>query len=294
MRLPAIITRLVGLWILAGAFMKLLYGTPADLPEVLLKLPLRAGLILQLAIAGEMVVGGLALLRPSRGWLPAKILTGLFLVVLVTQVVGGEESCGCFGTAVTISPLVMLVIDGIAFALLVLVRPWRLERDQAELPWAVTALVLVACATLPWVFDREASTAEIAAGTKDPTDWVVLDVASWRGKPLKDTSLYPLLKPDQRLEEGVIILWQATCPVCAEHLENLALSQLGHLLVLLELPVEEGDDGDVQVRVLPEGPGVSASKLPAARWFVTAPVHVEVKGGMVVKALEGHAVVEGH
>ncbi len=294
MRLPAIITRLVGLWILAGAFLKLLYGTPADLPDVILKLPLRAGLLLQLAIAVELLVGGLALLRPSRGWLPAKVLTGIFLVVLITQVVGGEESCGCFGTAVTISPLVMLIIDGIAFALLVLVRPWRLERDKGELPWALTALLLLGSLTLPWILDREATTEDVVTGGGSADAWIELDVASWRGQPLEETSLYPLLQPEQRLEEGVIILWSATCPVCAEHLENLALGELSHLLVLLELPVEAGDTSDVHVRSLPTGPGVQTSKLPAAKWFVTAPVHVEVKGGKVIKALEGDAVVERH
>ncbi|MDF1700569.1 MAG: hypothetical protein P1V36_05360, partial [Planctomycetota bacterium] len=162
MSLPAIVTRLVGLWILAGAFLKLFQGSPADLPQVLRDLPLDTGLVFRLAISGELVVGLLAVLRPSRGWLPAKILTLAFLIILVTQVVGGEDSCGCFGAVMTISPMVMLIIDAIAFLALVVVKPWRLERDKAELPWAATALVILGCLVLPWVIDNQTTTAEVA------------------------------------------------------------------------------------------------------------------------------------
>lgn len=293
MRLPAIFTRLVGLWILAGAFLKLLYGTPADLPDVLLALPIEAGVAFRLAIAVEMAVGGLAVLRPSRGWLPAKVLTGAFVIVLITQVVGGEASCGCFGTALTISPVIMLVIDAIAFVLLVLLRPWRLEPDKRELPWAVTALVLLACMTLPWVFDREGSTEAIAAGTGDANDYIELDAASWRGQALRDTTLFPLLKGKQQIENGLIIIWRASCELCAEHLEILASVEQGQQpVVLLELPPEDEFDNETKVHVVPKGPWVHASRLPAAKWFVTPPVHVEVKDGTVVKALEGHEVVE--
>jgi len=293
MPLPAIITRLVGLWILAGAFLKLLYGTPADLPDVLLRLPVEAGLAFRLAIAVEMAVGGVALLRPSRGWLPAKILTGAFLIVLITQVVGGETSCGCFGTALTISPVVMLVIDAVAFGLLVLARPWRLARDKGELPWAFTALVILGCMTLPWVFDREGSTEAIAAGTGDANDYIELDAASWRGKALRDTTLFPLLKGKQQIEEGIIIIWRASCEMCAEHLEILASVEQGQQpVVLLELPPEDEFDHETKVHVIPKGLWVHATRLPAAKWYVTPPVHVEVRDGKVVKALEGHEVVE--
>lgn len=293
MRFPAIVTRLVGLWILTGAFLKLLYGTPADLPDVLLDLPLDLGLTFQLAIAVEMVVGGLALLRPSRGWLPAKVLTGAFLLVLITQIVGGEASCGCFGTALTISPVVMLIIDAVAFALLVLVRPWRLERDKGELPWALTALLILGCVTLPWVLDRQGSTTAVAEGTGGKDQWIELDVAGWKGKALKDTSLFPLLGPKQRIDAGLIIIWRASCEVCAEHLEILASEQQGQQpVVLLELPPEAHDESESAVHVLPKGPWVHPARLPEAKWFVTPPAHIEVRDGKVVKALEGHEVLE--
>ena len=156
MSLPALVTRLVGLWILAGAFLKLFQGTPADLPQVLQDLPMDTVLVFEIAITGEMLVGGLAVLRPGLGWLPVKAITLAFLVVLVTQIAGGEENCGCFGAAVTISPWVMLIIDAVAFVALILVKPWRLARGHG-VPWMITAPILVTCAVLPWVYSRQAT-----------------------------------------------------------------------------------------------------------------------------------------
>ena len=293
MSLPAIVTRLVGLWILAGAFLKLFQGSPADLPQALRDLPLETGLVFKLAISGEMVVGLLAVLRPSRGWLPVKLLTLAFLVVLVTQIVGGEESCGCFGAAVTISPTVMLVIDAIAFLALVLVKPWKQQPGDLEAPWAVTLLIIAGCLVLPWVIDRQQSTDDLMDGQGDGSAWVELKWESWPGKDLKDTELWPLLKPEARIDEGLVVIWRASCEVCEEHMILLHGSQQGqNPVVLLELPLEF-DDEKVVVKVKPEGPWVISYMLPAASYVdVTPPLHVEVKDGKVKGVWSGMDVLE--
>ncbi|MDA1194966.1 MAG: hypothetical protein O2894_07245 [Planctomycetota bacterium] len=294
MRVPALVTRLVGLWILAGGVLKLLFGTPADLPDVLHDLPLPLGTVFQVAIAVEILVGGLALLRPSLGWLPAKVLTLAFLVVLSTQIAGGESSCGCFGAALMISPIVMLIIDGVLFALLVLVKPWRLKAGEREFPFAVVAPVLLLAATMPWLLDRQGTTSD--PGGSGLRRWVQLDVASWRGQPLAETTLYPLLPPplgDGSMNEGIVVIWRASCEVCAEHLEVLrAVEQGQRPVILLQLPAES-DDETVVVKVLPEGAWVIRKELPSDRiWIVTPPAHVVVEDGVVTTALEGHEVVE--
>lgn len=294
MSLAATVTRLVGLWILAGGVLKLLAGSPVDLPDVLRELPVETALVFKLAISVELAVGLLALLRPSRGWLPVKLLTGAFLVVLVTQIAGGEESCGCFGAAVTISPTVMLFIDAVAFAALVLVRPWRLERDKAELPWAPTVLVILGAVTLPWIIDNQRTTEEIVAdGGGDGTAWVELKWRTWTGKALEDTQLWPLLGPEARIDEGLVIVWRASCEVCGEHMLELQGTQQGQQpVVLLELPMEFDDEVAV-VKVLPEGPWVVSTKLPAASYIdVTPPLHVEVADGKVTGVWEGMDAVE--
>ena len=289
MSLPAIVTRLVGLWILAGAFLKLFQGSPADLPQVLRDLPLDTGLVFKLAITGEMIVGFLAVLRPSRGWLPVKLVTLAFLIVLVTQIMGGEESCGCFGAAVTISPVVMLIIDAVAFLALVLVKPWKLEPGKDELPWLPTLIIIAGCCVLPWVIDNQKTVAEIAEGDGAGSGWVELKWDTYKGKALKDTELWPLLEGPQRIPDGAIIFWSPSCDVCAELLDFLDTSR--EYIVLLKLPKFHPDDED-KVHKLPNDGNVMKKDLPEAQYVdVIPPLIIEVEGGIVTEALQ-HDIVE--
>ena len=52
----------------------MLLGSPAELPAVLRDLPVPTAHVFALALAIELAVGLLAVLRPSRGWLPAAAL----------------------------------------------------------------------------------------------------------------------------------------------------------------------------------------------------------------------------
>lgn len=292
MSAASVVTRLVGLWILAGATLKLLYGTPVDLPEVIQELPLGLGLTFKLAIGVEFVVGLLALLRPSVGWLPALLLSALFLGVLATQVAAGDESCGCFGTAVTISPVVMLAIDAACFVLLLVTRPWRRRPAGPELAWLPLVVLLLACASLPWFLDREGTADGNGAVVGRP--WVDLDVPGWKDKPLAETRIHPLLGEDLQLENGVFIIWRATCPVCAELLEIFATTDDGSRdVVLIELSDPHADESDehgegAKVHVLPEGSHVKRIRLPDdTDWLVTPPAWIEVEDGVVTRVVEG-------
>ena len=290
MSLPAIITRLVGLWILAGAFLKLFQGSPADLPQVLRDLPMDTGLVFKLAITGEMVVGLLALLRPSRGWLPVKIVTLAFLVVLVTQIVGGEENCGCFGAAVTISPVVMLIIDAVAFLALVLVKPWKQEPGKGELPWLPTVLIIAIACVLPWVIDNQKTVEEIAEGNGNETGWVEFKWDTWKGKALKDTEIWPLLKGPERIPAGAIIFWSASCEVCADLLRYLDTKR--EYIVLLKLPKFHPDDEE-KVHELPKDGNIITKDLPAAQYVdVVPPLIIEIEDGVVTEAVT-HDIMEG-
>ena len=284
-----LVTRLVGLWILVGAALKLLYGTPMDLPQLVQDLPLALGTKFRLALTVEFLVGAFALLRPARGWLPALLLASAFLIVLGSQVAAGASSCGCFGAALAISPVVMLVIDGVSILLLLVTRPWRAPPEQAQAPWTAVVVILLSLGALPWLLDREHSTAQPGGG------FVVLDVPSYQGKRLSDTDLWPLLSEDQRIEDGLIVLWRASCEDCAEHLDNLHYRELGdRTVVLLEAPPVANEEGaEPVVKVLPEGPWVKSSLLPeGTAWIFSGPGHVEVTGGVVTVATQGHDSLE--
>ncbi len=290
--LPAgLITRVVALWILFGGVFKLLQGTPADLPDAVSSLPFATGVLFKVVVGIELVVGLVALLRPSRGWLPALLLVGAFLLVLGMQIADGEEDCGCFGAAISIAPTLMLAVDGGLALLLLLSRPWRLEPGTRELPWAVVGIVAALSLAGPLLIDREAK-----PGDTTPSNfkrWVELDLETMAGKKLSDTVLHGWLTQEQRIETGLIIIWRASCEVCEEHLDSLANTEEGERdIVLLELPKDFPDE-QVVVERLPEGAWVQEALLPDhVVWLVTPPAQIEVKDGVVVSAKEGGEVIE--
>ena len=119
-----LVTRVAALWVLVGACLKLFMGTPLDLPRVVRELPLDTQLTFQIAIAAELTVGILAMLKPRWAWLLLLTLLLLFDVALITQIREGATDCGCFGAEVTMPPAVMLVIDSVLILLIVVSRPW--------------------------------------------------------------------------------------------------------------------------------------------------------------------------
>ena len=279
----AIATRLVAAWVLVGAVVKL----PADLPQLVRDLPLGASLAFKLAVGAELVVGAFALLRPSRGWFALLLLLLAFLAVLTVQVAQGAPSCGCFGAALVIAPGVMLALDGALALLLLGSRPWRRAPGRSELGLPLAAVISLCLVALPILIDREAKPGE-QGGTGGLRRYANLELDTMTGKKLAATRLYAWLDEEQRVDDGVIVIWRASCEVCAEHLDNLARREEGEReVVLLELP-KEYEDEKVAVERLPLGAFVHESRLPASViWDLTPPVHIEVVAGTVTKVLEG-------
>jgi len=287
MPLAAIATRLVASWVLVGATLKLLHGSPADLPQLVRDLPLGASLTFKAAVALELVVGAFALLRPSRGWLPLLLLLLAFLGVLAVQVAQGAPSCGCFGAALVITPVVMLGVDGAVTLLLLVARPWRLSPGEAEAPLVLAGALALCLVALPILLDREARPGD-AGGVGGLRPYANLELEGMKGERLATTRLYAWLSEDQRIQDGIIVIWRASCEICAEHLDNLASREEGDReVVLLEMPKEREDEKHVVERK-PFGAFVHESPLPASViWDVTPPVHIEVEDGIVTKVLQG-------
>ena len=282
-----VVTRLVGLWILAGATMKLLYGTPADLPALAREGPLSLSLTFKLIIAIELVVGILALLRPSIGWVPALALLLAFIGVLAVQVSQGEASCGCFGGSIQVKPSSMLAIDVGMLLLLVVSQPWRRQRRRLEVPWLWIFLLSAGALALPWVLNREATDGTpVTSG-----GWVAFDKNDV-GKALSDTTFGRALPQAAHIADGLVIVYSDGCEVCAEHLRTLAIVGAGgRSIVLLRKPDDPDHPQEKKVDVKPEGPDVVDVDLsPEPEIAVTPPLHLEVVGGKVVKALEGMEV----
>ena len=283
MRIPSINVRVVALWVLVGAALKLLYGTPAGLPRPIQELPLALGLTFRLVIAIEFTIGLLALVRPARGWLPLCILLGAFVSVLMKQVAAGDTSCGCFGDSITIHPAVMMGIDLLCLALVLGARPWRAGVTDPQGPWWLLLVLVAGAVTLPWVFDRETSSGEQITTGRGYTD---LLVEEYEGKRFTDTVLAGLLPDELVLDDGLYVIWNPTCEVCQEHLEALYYSEQNgdRDVVLIEslLGGTEPEADEVKVKVFPEGEWIKRHRLPIEKdWLATPPVHIEVKDGKV-------------
>jgi len=293
--LAAVAVGLAGLWILAGATFKLFWGSPADLPEVVRNFPLELGLTYKLAITIELAVASLAFLRPRWAW---PLLTGAYLVfegVLTTQL--GQDSCGCFGSKITIEPWQMMAIDGTLLVLMLAARPWSRLR-ASKVPFLVPFATLALAAALPWVFDRQVPVVvddggEVAGGGKQGA-WMELKLSDWVGKgiwetPLAQPPLSDSLDVNTMPLDGVWVFWRATCDHCKEHLEYLAEHEHGERLIgLVQLREKHDTEANRVVHVMPQGDFVVQAALPdSIEYVITTPAEIVLEGGTVVSGEEG-------
>jgi hypothetical protein len=269
--------RLAGLWILAGGVLKLLLGTPGDLPQVVRDLPVDWLTSYRVVIAIEVFAGLLALAKPARGWLPALLLLLAFGAVLGTQVVAGASSCGCFGAKIKVPPGVGLGVDVGLLLLLLLARPWRLRGGRTDVVDAVAFAVLGALA--PMVVDR-------TAGVPGLTTQVILDVERWAGRPVDELPFVPHAGEFHRFD-GLWFLWKETCEVCDMCLFRMKDPERGETgqreVTLFRLPPDL--DAPRKVHAIPEGPFVHHATLSdAVDWVGTPPIEIVVAEGRVVSA----------
>ena len=280
------ITRLIGLWVLVGAALKLLWGAPENLPEIVQQLPLPLELTFRIAVAAEICIGLMALLRPRWSWLLLIVLLVLFDVALATQIAAGKESCGCFGAHVPISPLVMLIVDSVLLLVLLASRPWSTPGSDAT-GGLIAIIVVVGAAILPWVLDREVSDpSQLENAVLPPL--VRLRVDSWPDKALADTDLAPWVDLEPLPDSALWIFYRDTCSVCADLLSWIANTEDGSTreIVLVRLPDEEGETPKA-VHTRPEQPWVHEVELADTEWAFTAPGAMLVRDGTVVWAVEG-------
>lgn len=284
---------LIALWVAAGAFFKLFWGTPALLPAVVRDLPLELGLTYRLAIGIELAIVAIALSRPRWGWLLQVALLAVFDLVLTTQLAAGETNCGCFGGKFSMPPWLMMLIDSALLVGLLTARPWK--NLGAGLPLVVPAGLAAAALALPWLFDRQVQEGEVVAnGQPVAGQWIELDVEKWVGQEIWDTALgKPPLSAHVDVAalplDGLWVFYRQTCEHCAKHLAKLAESEHGERLITL-VQLEEPNDtlANRVVNAMPDGNFVQHARLPASISYVLqTPAELVLEGGKVVAAAEG-------
>ncbi len=151
---------IVPAWLFTGALVKLLDGTPALLPKQVrgvytwiakivgmgaeadltrfFDIALRGTISMEFTLAAAMIL----LPRFSRA-IAALVLT-LFVAILVSVVISGDASCGCFGSKGP-PPIVVLIIDGSLLACVLFFKPKHATR-QAKTTGALAGAWVAASA----------------------------------------------------------------------------------------------------------------------------------------------------
>lgn len=278
----ALLTRVAALWVLTGAVLKLVTGSPRDLPQLVRDLPLDAVLTFQAVISAELFLGVLALVLPRRAWPLLLALLLVFAALLIPQL--DQGSCGCWGRT-TMSPRLMLGMDLVLVGLLIAARPWRAPRAGGRrVRLGLGAAVLAAL--VPWFWSFQAGAPGIGGADGGPP-WVKLHLDTWSGKRLAELPIADALGELAALKDVDIIFWQLNCSLCGDHLEKVAWQRAAepsmNELVLVRMRYLERDDEKPEVKRKPEGFGVHEIDAPAhPEWLLTPPVHVVVVDGVVV------------
>ncbi len=296
--------RLCAVWLAAGALAKLVYGTPALLPEVIRKgTPIGLDLTYTLVIGIELALVALAFLRPRQAWPLFAALFVFFDFVLTTQLAAGAESCGCFGGGLKVPPVLMMCVDSALLLALLVAKPWSaLRRGGAGWGLVLAALILSFALPALWIRVRQGAqdTPPPAKGTpgtsstQDPPkhpDWLTLDPSAWVGKSVFDIDALTKWIPAEKLPtDGKIVLWRQGCTHCAEHLRAMANGDKGEQPILL-VQIQDDERDSRAVDAMPQGAHVATAEFPKGMSVVLeTPWDITVAGGNVTAALDRAAL----
>ncbi len=298
---------LAPLWILAGALLKLLAGSPANLPSVLVKGAGSAGLdlvfLLRYSIGVELAVVGLVYLLPGLArWLEG-VLLGAFLAILVGDLFAGASSCGCFGS-VQVHPAVTLVVDGALLVGVLLAgragvgktaRSFTAARVSAALVWTAAAFATAFVAAMPAAPSAPAGPAAGAASAGAASasapalpPYYLPDYASWMGRPWQDIKISAWVQgAPADLDQGTqfLVFYRKDCPHCHELLEMHFQGALPYPVTVVAVPEKAGfPTSNVFPMVCTE---CREAELPAGvDWFIQTPMVVRLEDGVVRCAAE--------
>lgn len=291
-RLSPVAVRLVALWVMTGACYKLFSGSPNDLPPIVRGFFLGPVLTFQLAIAIELSIGFLVLLRPRIGWILLALQLLVFIAILIQMVASGEASCGCFGSKVTIPPAVMMAIDGVGLLLVLVTRPWA-TLPQKEPPITLAAIAVLASFVGPFALITNAPVvANVDEETgewklpDEPQRFGILEPETWVGVDIHETELAAWMNVDEFPLDGTWVIYRVACEHCAAYLRRLheeyASDPKFYTFVRLSEEDEE-ESRQVDPDLMPPGPEALLPVGPA--WVITPPWRLELEGGVVTEAV---------
>ncbi|MFT5197550.1 MAG: hypothetical protein ACI87O_000189 [Planctomycetota bacterium] len=258
-------------WLLVGALFKLLKGAPNDLPPQILALsPLSTYDTFRSAIAVELCIAAVALIWPRLGWMLLTAVYVVFLALLKQLFDQNVKSCGCMGGSITITPLIMMFIDGTLLLLLLASRPWKtLPKTSKPILRAITLAPLFAVAfILPWTLFIEVVIPPVTVeGNQQVVDVPTTDVIDgfkefrmeeWEGQMIFDIELAQFANTAGSMETLPaplhVIIYRKSCDHCAEHIAELATNPLNDTpIALVRIPEIDDDNAPNVIELKPDG-----------------------------------------
>lgn len=297
----------IPLWLLTGAVLKLIDGSPSNLPASVVTwlggLGVDLMFVLRLSIAVELVVVGVMVLLPPLARLVGIASLGAFLPVLVGDVLLGATSCGCFG-AVEIHPGITLVVDlGFLLGLIFLGRGVRMLALTSTLKTSrVVAVGLWSMVSVLAAFGfAGGARTEGVSVTDDPVDGRSMVAATlptdgyyfpqyeaWLGRPFREIEIASWVRGlPEDLDTGpqYIIFYRKDCEHCHELLELYFSGALPQPTTAIAVPERIGfPTENLQPFSCSE---CRVAELPAGiDWFMKTPVLVRLADGVVECAAE--------
>jgi hypothetical protein len=293
----------IPVWLGLGAVLKMLDGSPSNLPAALVKwlggLGLDLRFVLEFSIAVELVVVVAMILLPGLARPIGIAMLALFMPVLVGDLLLGASSCGCFG-AVQVPPWVTLATDGFFLLCLVFaargVRSLRMTTTQAT--WRVVAVGVLAMLSVAVAFGLTAGgapvpadggAAQTAAGSSGPAEGYYLpNLEAWIGSEFASLDLATWIRglPDD-LDVGsqYLLFYRLDCEHCHELMEVYFSDSVPLPTTAVAVPEKHGFPtegiqpfacGECRLAELPQG----------FDWFLQTPVLVQLADGIVTCASE--------
>jgi hypothetical protein len=304
--LAVIIVRIViPLWLGVGAVLKLVDGSPSNLPTALVKWLGGNGtdlrFVLEFSIASELVVAGVMVLLPGLARLAGIAMLTAFLPVLIGDLAMGASSCGCFG-AVSVPPWVTLLTDLLFLGSLLFLahRVDSLRTTRTQPTWRVVLVGIWSVLSVAVAFGLTANGSASVGAAADVEEAVSVGPEAgyylpaydqWVGRPFAELEIAQWI---QGLPEDIgvgpqyVLFYRLDCEHCHELMEVYFSGELPLPTTAVAVPERSG---------FPEAalPFVCGScrlaELPSGfDWFLQTPVLVRLSDGIVECAAEVEAV----